>query len=54
MAKADAAQLTKYTFSETVNVAGDFQIVFTNNAPSNSSKNKDRYTIFNVKWTAAN
>lgn len=49
-----AAKFEKCTFSETVNVTGDFQIVFTNNSPSNSSSNKDRYTVFNVKWTGAN
>ena len=52
--KSDAVKLQKCSFSETVNVSGDFQIVFTNNSPSQSTSNKDRYTIFNVKWTGVN
>ena len=48
---AAATKLKKYTFSENVGVSGDFQIVITNNCPSNSSSNKDRYTIFNISWT---
>ena len=42
------------TFEEEVNVAGDFQIVFTNNGPSKAaSGNKDRVSIWDVMWTAA-
>lgn len=41
----------KYSFSENVGVTGTFQIVITNNSPSASTGNKDRYTIFNIKWT---
>lgn len=41
----------KYSFSENVGVTGTFQIVITNNSPSASTSNKDRYTIFNIKWT---
>lgn len=51
---ASATKLQKYSFSQQVGVAGDFQIVITNNCPSQSTKNKDRYTIFNIKWTAQN
>lgn len=42
------------TFEEEVNVAGEFQIVITNNCPSNnSSSHKDRVSIWDVMWTAA-
>lgn len=42
------------TFEEEVNVAGDFQIVFTNNGPSKAATgNKDRVSIWDVMWTAA-
>ena len=43
-----------FTFSEEVNVAGEFQIVFSNNCPSAAAGNKDRYAIWNVMWTAQN
>ena len=36
---------------EGIAVSGDFTIEFTNNSPSNSTKNKDRVAIFNVEWT---
>lgn len=50
-----ATQLKAYTFEQEVNVAGEFQIKFTNNCPSNNnSKNKDRYTIWNIEWTGYN
>ena len=40
------------TFEEEINIAGDFQILFTNNGPSNAaSGNKDRVSIWNVMWT---
>ena len=51
-AKTDCAMQTKYTFSEEVNVSGDFQIVFTNLSPSNNNGNKDRYSVWDVQWTA--
>ena len=43
------------TFEEEVNVAGDFQIVFTNNGPSKaaSGNKKDRVSIWDIMWTAA-
>ncbi len=47
------AKLAKGSWSQEVNVTGDFQIVITNNSPSASTSNKDRYTIFNIAWTAA-
>lgn len=50
--KASATKLTKYSFEEAVNVAGDFQIVFKNLSPSNNtSSNKDRTAVWNVEWT---
>ena len=36
---------------ENINVAGDFQIVFTNLSPSNSTSNKDRVAIGRLCWT---
>ena len=49
--KSSASKYTKYSHEEAVNVAGDFQIVFTNLSPSNSKSNKDRTAIWNVVWT---
>lgn len=46
-----ATKLTKYSFEETINVAGEFQIVFTNQSPSNNTGNKDRTAIWDVEWT---
>lgn len=52
---ASATQLTAYPFEQEINVAGEFQIKFTNNCPSNnSSSNKDRYTIWGIEWTGCN
>jgi hypothetical protein len=48
---ASASKLTKYSHEEVVNVAGEFQIVFTNLAPSASTSNKDRTAIWDVEWT---
>ncbi len=49
---ADNTKYAKFTFSEEVNVAGDFQIVITNNCPSATDGNKDRYSIWDIMWTA--
>ena len=49
--KTSATKLTKYEHEEVVNVSGDFQIVFTNLSPSNSTSNKDRTAIWDVEWT---
>lgn len=46
-----ATKLTMYSFEKNVNVAGDFQIVFTNLSPSNNTGNKDRTAIWDVEWT---
>jgi hypothetical protein len=51
---ADSTKYSKYTFEEQVNVAGEFQIVITNNSPSATDGNKDRYSIWDVMWTAHN
>ena len=51
---ADNTKFGKYTFEEEVNVAGEFQIVITNNCPSATDGNKDRYSIWDVMWTACN
>ncbi len=50
--KSDAAKYTAYTFTEDVDVAGNYTIEFTNLSPSaNSESNKDRTAIWNVTWT---
>ena len=49
-----AAKLKAYDYEAEVNVSGEFQIVFTNLSPSNSTSNKDRYTIWDVEWTGCN
>ena len=46
-----ASKTTKYSHEEEINVAGDFQVVFTNLSPSNSTSNKDRVAIWDVEWT---
>ncbi len=50
-AKADVTGKTAYTHDITMNIAGEFRIVITNNSPSNSTSNKDRIAIWNLKWT---
>lgn len=52
--KSSASKFTKYSHEEEVNVAGEFQIVFTNLSPSNSTSNKDRTAIWDVEWTGYN
>ena len=53
--KQAAEKYDKFTFEEEVNVAGEFQIVFSNNCPTgDASGNKDRYSIWDVMWTAYN
>ena len=53
--KVDVNSITQnkaYTWEQDVNVAGDFVIEITNNSPSNnSSKNKDRVSIWDIEWT---
>ncbi|MBR5853303.1 MAG: hypothetical protein IKY74_03785 [Alistipes sp.] len=49
-----ATKLKAYEYEAEVNVSGEFQIVFTNLSPSNSTSNKDRYTIWDVEWTGCN
>lgn len=51
--KADPEKGVAYQYSAPVNIDGDVQLVFTNNSPSQSSSNKDRYAIWNVSWTAS-
>ena len=51
---ADSTKYGKFTFEEAVNVAGEFQIVITNNCPSATDGNKDRVSIWDVMWTAQN
>lgn len=49
---SSAAKLTAYDFTAEVNVDGEFKLKLTNNSPSQSSdKNKDRYSVWNLKWT---
>ncbi len=33
------------------NISGDFVIKFTNNSPSNSTSNKDRFSLWSITWT---
>lgn len=49
-----AIKLKAYEYEAEVNVSGEFQIVFTNLSPSNSTANKDRFTIWDVEWTGCN
>ena len=51
---ASATKLTKYSYEEVLDVAGEFQIVFTNLSPSASTSNKDRVAIWDVEWTGCN
>ena len=52
---ADNTKFSKFTFEEAVNVAGEFQIVITNNCPTqDGGANKDRVSIWDVMWTAQN
>lgn len=51
---SSAAKYTLYSREEVINVAGEFQIVFTNLCPSNSTSNKDRTAIWDVEWTGYN
>ena len=44
-------QLAAATWTQEILIEGDFQIEITNNSPSKSTSNKDRYTIFNIVWT---
>lgn len=48
---SSATKLTKYSFEETINVAGEFQIIFKNLSPSNYDSNKDRTAVWDVEWT---
>ena len=47
-------QYTGYSHEEEINVAGEFQIEFTNLSPSASTSNKDRTAIWDVEWTGYN
>ena len=51
---SSASKFTVYAHEEVINVAGEFQIVFTNLSPSNNTSNKDRTAIWNVEWTGCN
>lgn len=51
VSNSSTTKLKKYSWSQEIKVLGDFQIKFSNNSPSNSSSNKDRYAIFNVVWS---
>ena len=51
---SSATKLTKYSFEETIDVAGEFQIAFKNLSPSNATSNKDRTAIWDVEWTGKN
>ena len=42
---------TAYTFEKDIDLAGDFTLEFTNNAPGLYSSNRDRVAIWNIEWT---
>lgn len=46
----EVTKLTPYTAELEINKPGDFQIVITNNSPSQAASNKDRVSIYNVSW----
>ena len=48
--QAQPVKYQVYNFDETVSVAGDFQIRFTNLSPTGQDANKDRICIWNVNW----
>lgn len=51
-ANEDVVKGTVYTeLIKNINIAGDFQMVFTNLSPSNSTSNKDRVSIGRLCWT---
>lgn len=50
----NVTQKNAYAFEENCNVNGDFTIEFTNLCPSAATGNKDRVSIWNVNWDAAN
>ena len=52
--KTSPEQYKLYSHEEVINVAGDFQIVFTNLCPSNSSSNADRTAIWDIEWSGYN
>lgn len=43
-------KLQVYTFEQTADITGDFQLVFTNLSPTGQDSNKDRICIWNVNW----
>ncbi len=47
----ELAQATPAVSTTDINVEGDFSIVITNNSPTNSTKNSDRYAIWGINWT---
>ena len=49
---ASVPQKTKLEGSLDVNVSGTFKLKFTNMSPTNSTKNKDRVSIWNLTWTS--
>ena len=49
--KDEIAQKEAVTWTEKVNVAGDFQIIFTDNCPTGKDGNADRYSIWDLSWT---
>ena len=49
----DVIQKNAYAFEEDCSINGDFTIEFTNLCPSAATGNKDRVSIWNVNWDAA-
>ena len=48
---SSASKNTAYEAILDFNISGDFVIEITNNSPSNSTSNKDRYSVWSISWT---
>ena len=49
---SSALQHTAYeAILENINITGDFVIQIVNNSPTNSTSNKDRFSVWNISWT---
>ncbi len=48
---SSASKNTAYEAILDFNISGDFVIKITNNHPSNSTSNKDRYSVWSISWT---
>ncbi|MBQ9077246.1 MAG: chitobiase/beta-hexosaminidase C-terminal domain-containing protein [Muribaculaceae bacterium] len=46
-----ALKNTAYESISDINISGDFVIRIDNNSPSNSTSNRDRFSVWNIQWT---